>query len=61
MPIIIVEAFVRQLRDNVYCYDTHTHITNENWNKVKENWLKQENVDWLLNQPQNAHLKKLLQ
>lgn len=58
MAIIINGAIVRQLRDNVYSYGTHTRISDENWEKIKDNWLKPENVDWLLNQPQNAHIKK---
>jgi hypothetical protein len=39
------EAEVRQLRANIY-----GEVSDESWNKVKENWMKPSELKWLISQ-----------
>ena len=42
------EESVRRLRENVF-----GEIDDDGWCKVRENWMKPENVKWLKDQAQN--------
>ena len=46
------EEQVRKLRENVY-----GHVDDTGWRSVREQWMKPENVKFLLEQPQNKQLQ----
>ena len=46
------ELYVRRLRDRIYGSEPKFR-TDANWEHVRNNWMKPENVKWLEAQPQN--------
>lgn len=48
---------MRKLRDNIYGPNPK-NCTDEGWEHCKENWMREDAVIWLENQPQNAHLRR---
>ena len=53
----LTEAAVRQLRDNIYRTEPRWG-SDAGWEACRENWLRPENVAWLLRQPQNAAMRE---
>lgn len=48
--ILYPEHELRALRDRVF----ESASTDENWRAVRKNWMKPENVEWLLQQAKKA-------
>lgn len=43
------EAEIRRMRDRVY----EKLSSNENWEHVRNNWMKPESIEWLKNRKEN--------
>jgi hypothetical protein len=51
----LTESEVRKLRNAIY-----GEISDRSWEHVRNNWMKPDNVKWLLERPQNQTSKEAL-